>query len=110
MNSKIYYMYRDAGNYKFYHGVIIQGKLTFEDLKPYFHDHDFFVPSQLGWPDLQPGLLTVLDHIWHQIYEVELTNEKATINISSEFLIEKFRDLSLKSWNEHEVIEEKGFY
>lgn len=109
-NSKIYYMYRDAGNYKFYQKVVIQGKLTFDDLKPYFHDHDFFIPSQLGWPDLQPEPLTVNDHIWHQIYEVELTNENATFEFSAEVLIEKFRELSFKNWNEYEVIQEKEFY
>ena len=110
MNSKIFYMYRDAGNYKFYHEVIIHGQLKFEELKPYFHDHDFFIPSQLDWPELQPESLTPDDHIWHQIYDVEKTNDEATINISSDTLIKRFLDLSLKSWNEYEVIKEKGFY
>ena len=107
-NSKIYYMYRDAGNYKFYHEVIIRGKLSLEDLKPFFHDHDFFIPTQFGWPDLQPEPLTDNDHIWHQIYEVESTNEKETYNISSNELISKFRNLSSKNWNEFEVILRKG--
>ena len=110
MNSKIYYMYRDTSNYKFYHEVVVQGQLTIKDLEPYFYDHDYFIPSQLGWPDLQPEPLTFDDHIWHQIYEVESTTENATIDISSEILIQKFRELSLKNWNEYEVIIEKGFY
>lgn len=108
-NSKVYYMYRDAGNYKFFYEVVIHGKLSLDDVKPYFHDHDFFIPSELGWPDLQPNPLTVDDHIWHQVYLAELTNEEPTFDLSAADLIEQFRYLSNKNWNEDKVIVKKGF-
>lgn len=103
-------MYRDAGNYKFYHEVVIRGKLKFEDLKPYFHDHDFFIPSQLGWPDLQPEPLTDHDHIWHQIYDVKLTEEKVTSDFSANILVQTFIELHSKNWNVYEAIKRKVFY
>ncbi|NQZ60199.1 MAG: hypothetical protein HRT88_22340 [Lentisphaeraceae bacterium] len=55
-NSKIYYLYRDAANYKAFNEVIIAGPLQLEDLTPYFHDHHFFIPSEIGLEDLQQAL------------------------------------------------------
>ena len=71
-NSKIYYLYRDASNYKVYHEVTIYGTLTLDELSPYFYDHQFFIPSKVGFEDLQAQPLTFDDHIWHELRRAEL--------------------------------------
>ena len=102
-NSKIYYLYRDAANYKTFNDAVVSGSVTLEELSPYFHDHQFFIPSEVGLEDLQPEIFTIDDHIWHEVFSVEPTEESPTGEIGSKELVEKFKYLSSIDWNETEV-------
>ena len=107
-NSKIYYLYRDASNYKYFNEIIIYGALRLEDLKPFFHDHQFFVPSEVGLLDLQPEIFTIDDHIWHELYSIEPTNVKPSIDMTANEFIKLFESLHAQEWNEFEVFKRKG--
>ena len=107
-NSKIYYLYRDAANYKTFNDVVVSESVTLEELSPYFHDHQFFIPSEVGFDDLQPDTFTCDDHIWHELYEIETTEESPTVDFDSEELVKKFKYLSSLDWNETEVFKKKG--
>lgn len=107
-NSKIYYLYRDASNYKTFNEVVINGKLKLDEIKPYFYDHEFFIPSEVGFEDINPESFTSDDHIWHELSEIEPTEKSPTFKISPEELVEKFKHLSSIDWNETEVYKKKG--
>ena len=69
------YLYRDAGNFKFFGEVIREGKIDRDDLK--LIDNLYFVASDLGFPDLRRKLWDEfgydfhLDHDWHELISLE---------------------------------------
>ena len=109
MNTKFEYMYRDAENYKNFHFEVISGTMTFAQIENYLHEHEFFIPSQIGMPDLQNEPLQLYDHIWHEILSITTTNEIPTIEFNTDQIIQKFKDLFLIDWNISQVFQLKGF-
>lgn len=72
-NSSLWYQYRDASNYKAGRTVVFAGRLTDEELRALRANREdgmFFIPSQVGLPDLQDtwgGRLYEDDHVWHEL-------------------------------------------
>lgn len=70
------YLYRDAGNYKQHGSVAVQGPFSRRDLGILLAaltagDDGCFIPSQLGWRDLQPdGGDSDQDHVWHETTDI----------------------------------------
>ena len=97
-NTKITYKYRDAGNYKTWGEEVIEGTLTLNQLAPYLIDTEFFIPRDIGLPDLQPQPKTEDDHDLHTIEELTETTEKPTIRINAETLINNFKQARVGEW------------
>lgn len=108
MNTCISYEYRDAENYKTFKDVIIQGTLHLNEIKPYFHEEEFFIPSEVGLKDLQPESFTPVDHIWHCVNEISGTDAESGIAMTASILINKFKLAKESHWNEFEVFKKKG--
>lgn len=104
MNTRLTYMYRDAGNYKFYQTVVVAGSLNAEDLQANLHEYDYFIPCVVGLDDLQPSPTTVDDHIWHEIVEIGNTDDPPTIDISLTTLLFRFHIAKELDWMELEVL------
>nr|BFD64928.1 hypothetical protein BdHM001_36090 [Bdellovibrio sp. HM001] len=98
MNTKISYMYRDAGNYKNCGTVVAEGKLTnrqIEELKGF----DQFIAEQVGLAPLQEGEYNPeYDHPYHEVTDVELTEEEPTIKMTAKQLYQAFT--SVMKWDE----------
>ena len=101
-------LYRDASNYKTYGEVIVLGEIEEQQLHSYLWEGDFFVPSEVGLLDLQEGAFTEDDHIWHEIEFLQSTDTSPTTKISAKQLLEGFKDLHKKGWNQFSVFEKKG--
>ena len=108
MNTKFSYLYRDAGNYKFFKDVVLDGVLSLDQLNPSLWESEYFIPSEVGLPDLQPEPLTVDDHIWHEIDAIEYTDDEPTTDISATSLVERFKISKKNSWNQIKVYKRKG--
>jgi len=108
INTEIEYCYRDACNYKKYNSVVLRGNLTYNDIEPFLHEGDFFIPSVVGLEDLQDEPFTVNDHIWHGIYEISETKSIPNIKITSNELLQNFKEAKQNNWNEYEVYKRKG--
>jgi hypothetical protein len=108
LNTKFGYFYRDACNYKTYNEVVLEGKLEKIFLKQFLFEGTFFVPSEIGLPDLQSFPLKVYDHIWHEIDFCESTKEKPTVKISANELLKYFKISYGKNWNQGAVFKRKG--
>lgn len=108
INTILRYLYRDASNYKVFSEAIVAGKLDQGALQPFFHEGEFFVPSQVGLKDLQPSPFTKDDHIWHELASVAPTCEPATIPMGAIELLAGFRQASKNDWNQELVFAEKG--
>ena len=74
-NTSVSYMYRDASNYKQAHVAVFAGRLSPTELATVLaarEDHAWFIPSQVGLPDLQERFGSRLyddDHVWHELDE-----------------------------------------
>lgn len=99
MNTKITYKYTDAGNYKTWGEEVIKGELTLNQLTPYLIDTEFFIPKDIGLPNLQPYPRNEDDHDLHTIEELTVTADKATIRINAETLIKNFRRAKDREWS-----------
>lgn len=70
------YLYRDASNYKQHASVAIQGAFSRRDLGVLMAaltlgDDGCFIPSQIGWNDLQPSDGDEgQDHVWHETTDI----------------------------------------
>lgn len=81
------YLYRDAGNYKAWGELLLEGYLSeaeIERMKARFQDGEFFIPEQIGisslceqlWQECQSEPSDELDHVWHEFSEIRAaTNE-----------------------------------
>ena len=87
MNTKIEYLYRDASNYKKINQVIVSG--TFdeaqkESIQDCLSDGEYFIPKQVGFPEIRFDKLTEDDHCW---FELSLPAE---IQMSAEDVVNAF--------------------
>jgi len=108
MNTRFSYLYRDACNYKKFNDIVLSGILQEEEVGPLSKGMLLFISSEVCLPDLQAGIFTVDDHIWHEIEKIELTEALPTVDISATLLIENFKDASRNNWNENTVFKRKG--
>lgn len=108
MNTKITYQYRDAENYKKWDSVVIQGVISLNALIPFLFDKEFFIPSEVGFKDLQELPIQEYDHIWHEILDVSPTNDEPTHSIGADYLLQSFQKASDNSWNHVDVFKRKS--
>jgi hypothetical protein len=107
MNTEIYYMYRDGGNYKQHETVVVAGIVTKEQLLEHCDEGQYFLPTQVGLCALQERMcsdLCDLDHAWHELCEVERTTKEPTIRVTAEELLERFKE----PWNLEAEMEAVG--
>jgi len=98
-NTCIDYQYIDGSNCKQSKAIIVAGHLTFEELKPYLDEGEYFIPGQVGMEDLQHlfgGQLTKNDHPWHKLQEGDLepTSDLPTVAYSAKELLERFKTVT----------------
>ena len=98
MNTSFEYLYRDAVNYKIFETIVLCGALRIDEITPFLHEGEFFIPSQVGLIDLQPSVKTEYDHGWHEIVEVKPTDEEVTITLTTAKLAASFRDAAANHW------------
>jgi hypothetical protein len=88
MNTRIEYLYRDAGNYKQFGSVVLRGAITPQEIgtiKAGLESGEYFIPNQVGLPDLQPNMPGFpdrdADHVWHELdaqWGISLTADPPT--------------------------------
>jgi hypothetical protein len=108
MNTRFSYLYRDACNYKKFNDVVLFGIIQENQIEPLLKDRLFFVPSEVGLPDLQDDVFSLDDHVWHEFEKIELTEEPTNIEVDASMLIRNFRDAAHNNWNEYAVFRRKG--
>lgn len=75
------YLYRDAGNFKAWGELLLEGELTAEEvaqLTARFDQGELFIAEQIGVPTLYEELWRQcqcepsdeLDHVWHEFSEI----------------------------------------
>jgi hypothetical protein len=101
-NTLISYLYRDESNHKQYATIIVAGRITFEQVRPYLNENEWFIPSQVGLEDLQERWGRIdpdLDHVWHEFFDdtFEVTELPPTEEMTAEELLKRFQAVK---WDE----------
>ncbi len=96
-NTRLAYRYRDASGYRQSEEIILAGELSFQrDIQPYLYEGEFFIPDQVGLPNLQARFFDFPiedDHPWHTIADVSLTDDVPTVQITADELRHLFRSV-----------------
>jgi len=84
MITQFEYLYRDAGNYKAFGSVLLDGALSAEELeqvRALLPDEGLFIAEQIGVPSLYGQLYqwsdgpTQDDHCWHEFLTIKVVDE-----------------------------------
>lgn len=65
-DTVVEYMYRDAGNYKFYGSFCLSGIVTMHEIEKYLIHNEYFVPAEIGLNSLVPEQMNSDDHLLHE--------------------------------------------
>lgn len=104
LNTKIHYLYRDAGNFKIHNDCVIAGRISKEQIQSIIeslHEVLDFIPSAVGLPcvtfeDCGYDHDEDLDHPWFELEECDfcVTNQEPTVNITADELVDAFKRCS----------------
>ena len=89
-------MYRDADNYKRFHSEVLRGEISAQQLSiimDCLNDGEYFVPHQIGLPEIRFNQITESDHCWFELnpeQDFSSTNEDPTIDITVDQMVERF--------------------
>lgn len=102
MNTRIEYMYRDACNYKTFKEIVLKGAAAPGVFFAALHDGEFFIPFDVGLPELQPTPFTIDDHIWHTLERISLTDDDpdAEFSITATELANRFQAYGSTGWDQ----------
>lgn len=103
INTRIAYLYRDACNYKSHNEVVVAGKISDEQMEIVLDSLDeglYFIPSQIGLPEIRFEEETEDDHPWFELerYGFCLTTDAPTVDITIEQLVEAFANAAEEGW------------
>lgn len=99
--TTVEYMYRDAGNYKFYGTFIVSGSLEKSEVAPYLIHLEYFVPSQVGLASLVPVQMNSDDHLLHEFVSFRCSEAMAGFEeqwTCKDDFISKFKNAEQKGW------------
>ncbi|MGK2959566.1 MAG: hypothetical protein ACSLFB_14500 [Acidimicrobiales bacterium] len=82
----IQYMYRDAGNYKFYSEFCLSGILTLSEIKPYLIHSEYFIPNEIRLVSLVPEQMNDDDHLLHEFVSFSYSISAGHIMSKVEFI------------------------
>lgn len=97
-NTKLWYMYRDAANYKVHTDVVLVGEMTEEQWKTIVSccdGEEFFAPQKVGLEHRDFVALGYKsyddDPELFELVEYSLTDAQPTVNMTVEELVSKFQ-------------------
>lgn len=113
MNTRISYLYRDAGNYKRWNEAVVEGIITLEQIDSIMGCLDcgeYFIPKQVGLPETRFGEVTSDDHCWFELSRdgFSQTDEEADTGMDVGELVRAFLE-AVGKWDDSEEfgLEEK---
>lgn len=103
------YMYRDAGNYKFYNNFCLSGILTISEIEQYLILGEYFVPTEVGLASLVPEQMNSDDHLLHEFVLFHHSIVEEDIMDKTEF-IRLVRNAHKTGWFKQDVSKSLGAY
>ena len=110
MNTLISYIYRDGNNYKQGFELIVPGKMDKDFILDCCDEGEYFIPGQVGLPELQGQMINFpsdADHVWHELEEIVFTDDQPTLDITAEQLQQNFEEAK-DNWQVESAMERLG--
>jgi hypothetical protein len=104
INTRLFYIYRDADNYKKPHDAVFAGRMTDDEKKRIIASLDageYFFPGPLGLSDERFGSVTEADHPFFEFRYFQETTDKPTTDISIAEIVKRFED-NAHLWKDYE--------
>lgn len=104
INTRLFYIYRDADNYKKPHDAVFAGRMTDDEKKRIIASLDageYFFPGPLGLSDERFGSEAEADHPFFEFCYFEETPDKPTTNISIAEIVKRFEN-NAHLWKDYE--------
>lgn len=98
MNTRIDYRYKNGAGLVLCESVVIKGELQPSQIIPFFINGEF-IPAQVDLPILNGKDLEV-DGPFHEILNIDSTQDEATINITADEVVENFKTAAQHGWDE----------
>ena len=95
--TEIFYLYRDAGNYKFRDSIIVGGIVSLDEIKAHLIEEEYFIPERIGVAPLVPMCMNGDDHPLHEIDCISYIVSDVYQMNRDEFL-NRFRNASAEGW------------
>lgn len=94
-NTRLNYLYRDAGNWKVWQDVVLPGRMTdeiYQELVSCCEDgRELFIPEQVGLDLIREWETTEDDHPYCELGDFEIVNDSPTTDMTIEELLDNFR-------------------
>ncbi len=94
MNTKLYYLYRDASNYKTQNMAVLEGEMTsevFDRLLACCDTDNTFIPQNVGLDLIRDWEYDPQeDHPWCELESFELCSESASSGLTVQELLDSF--------------------
>jgi hypothetical protein len=105
MNTRLFYSFTDKDDWTRYASVVIKGEMRWKELKKLLDQKMWFLPPQVGLPDISNNMPGELEHTWHNIGHdgIELTDENPDIDLDTRTLVQRFRDIN-RHWRLDKII------
>ena len=101
-NTKIFYLYRDACNYKTQNQIIVSGTVSDDQVSEILAccEGEYFIPEQIGWDLLRGWDVTEDDHPYAELDadSFQLTDEPATSSMTIDEVVMAFKS-SKDKWD-----------
>lgn len=114
MSTKVDYMYRDGGNFKFPGEVVVANpdglpaKQALKRLRAALQEGEFFIAEQLGLPRVFPWAqydpCEETDHPWHTLNDLQAGCFPITLpGVTLKMLVERAEKAAKDGWLEYEA-------
>ncbi len=101
-NTRLKYMYRDGFNFKNPGTLVFRGALGDGHLKDFLSalNDDMFIAHQIGVPEKFDWRGDEADHVWHEFYKFEATDDPPTDDRTITQFIEQTIQASKDGWKD----------
>jgi hypothetical protein len=98
--TKVEYLYRDYGNYKFWGEFWLDDIVSKSQLEPYLMEEMQFVPADVSVPSLTPSPSNDDDHWYHNITDVipDCAISPGSLVLNKEKFMSQLRAAHQKDW------------
>jgi len=97
-NTIIHYFHRDESNYKDHEYIVVEGRITKEQLEEHMNCGEFFDPRMVGMRPLAESCSFCEGLDYHELLECKETDQAPDFEHTADELLELFNEANKNKW------------